>query len=798
MIVGLLVGLVVPICAQFEWQTPDAFDEIRQKVDQVHAENCKIVDINDLFLDADTVTHVPDIKWLGIDPVFPNRTNLLHVHNMALYRSFFYSYILQKAPDDAEPGFMYYFLSSVSDVAANTYINASSVYYGPHLAFTPSYKGFYNKTMPLFAPRAYRADDFNDPYQLSGASTLNTIVASDLGAVPPDSASANYTHEQYKVNEWYNAWLPDHTKRQDSKTTYTVTIAYANGTNETFVWHGPPAASDVPGPVKWTRPYFDCERSNKWSVAASVPVADIFPRHTGWRHIEIPLYVAVTVLELDFERLDINQCPLGGGNPAPNRFANTARCKRATTECEPVHGYGFRRGGYQCRCRAGFRLPNVAPYPYMGEQLEKATTNQFNAGFDCAKVGRQAVRTQNVQRLSDYDRAREIGRISAATGVPADNRTDRMRVEPSVFLSEIASIHGGNCEQIRRISPDRLRLRGDAAYGQEQQFENQARMALRLAHFVSAYLQTVRPDEKFAEFRVPDRQLSEQQLIGEVLSMVIGDQQLLGGGIWFERGQFTDGRPLFAPYAIRRSRDSRHMHVIDLARGAAGGAGPPLSESYLSDELYRRLKTRWSASLDQLETFTAKIDVRYNSSGLYPIRYDYFPLQYRAAALQHGQWSAPFFDCNGLHGTWLTRYAAPFFGFDSIRSRLEFKGVVVVSMQFADLSFDQCEAPPFEQNAFANTHKCDRRNSRCVPVLGRKFETPAYKCECKQGFEYPYNDDFTFYDGQILEAEYSKLLTDQPSRFDTLKCRISTANKQIFCPTLLIVTILIMTIARLR
>ncbi|XP_008476852.1 uncharacterized protein LOC103513784 [Diaphorina citri] len=47
-------------------------------------------------------------------------------------------------------------------------------------------------------------------------------------------------------------------------------------------------ADEVPGPVKWTRPYFDCGRSNKWLVAAVVPIADIYPRHTTFRHIEYP------------------------------------------------------------------------------------------------------------------------------------------------------------------------------------------------------------------------------------------------------------------------------------------------------------------------------------------------------------------------------------------------------------------------------------------------------------------------------------------------------------------------------
>lgn len=35
---------------------------------------------------------------------------------------------------------------------------------------------------------------------------------------------------------------------------------------------------------------------------------------------------------MDFERIDINQCPKGEGNKGPNKFANTARCKTETTE----------------------------------------------------------------------------------------------------------------------------------------------------------------------------------------------------------------------------------------------------------------------------------------------------------------------------------------------------------------------------------------------------------------------------------------------------------------------------------
>ena len=87
----LLVVLLIKVRAQFN-RDRDSFDEIRDKYYRVSQQNCKIQDINELFLPNDTVTHVPNIKRLNIDPVFPNRTNLLHVHNMAISKSFFLRY----------------------------------------------------------------------------------------------------------------------------------------------------------------------------------------------------------------------------------------------------------------------------------------------------------------------------------------------------------------------------------------------------------------------------------------------------------------------------------------------------------------------------------------------------------------------------------------------------------------------------------------------------------------------------------------------------------------------------------
>ena len=84
-----IFAFVVVIDCQFNWQTIDSFDQIRKQLDKVVEDNCKVVDINELFLPQSSVTHIPDLKYLGIDPIFPNRTNLLHIHNMALSRAFY-------------------------------------------------------------------------------------------------------------------------------------------------------------------------------------------------------------------------------------------------------------------------------------------------------------------------------------------------------------------------------------------------------------------------------------------------------------------------------------------------------------------------------------------------------------------------------------------------------------------------------------------------------------------------------------------------------------------------------------
>lgn len=89
----ILVLFCVHVIGQFDWQIRDGFDDISSLMAKVKTENCRVVDRNSLFLPKDSVTHIPNIRQIGIDPVLPNRTSLLQIHNMAMSRAFFYRFV---------------------------------------------------------------------------------------------------------------------------------------------------------------------------------------------------------------------------------------------------------------------------------------------------------------------------------------------------------------------------------------------------------------------------------------------------------------------------------------------------------------------------------------------------------------------------------------------------------------------------------------------------------------------------------------------------------------------------------
>lgn len=766
---------ITSVMTQYEWQARDPFDEIRRSMDKVTKGNCEIRHIGELYLSNETVSHLPEIKDININPVFPNRSMLLHIHNMALNRAFFWSYILQSRfirpviNDTYDPGMMYYFLSTVADVATNMHVNASAVYFSPNMSYSSSYRGFFNKTFPRFAPRTFRADDFNDPIHLERISTLNTFTVQDLGAIKVDT-SDDYTSDYYRINEFYKKWLPDKTeKRHDTKTTYHIEIRYANNTNETFTFHGPPGADENPGPVKWTRPYFDCGRSNRWLVAAVVPIVDIYPRHTSFRHIEYPKHTAVSVVEMEFERIDINQCPKSMGNNGDNIFADSARCKKETTECEPIHGWGFRRGGYQCRCKPGYRLPMQVRRPYLGEIIERATEEQYYNGFDCLKIGWVQRMPVEWNKAPAYIRAHYLDthpEYMNYSNVPGPETLKQPRVNIHKALDFILGMNKDKCRQYRK---EDLTLNGDAMFGAEEYFENEAKMALRLANFISAFLQVSDPQEVFSGKRVADKPLTEDQMIGETVAIIMSNSRIWSAGTYWDRNKFTN-RTLFAPYAYKTQLNTRSFKVEDLARLNKS------DEVYLNKEWFSFLKQRWVSNFDNLEKYYMKIRIRFNETGESTIKYEHFPNFFRGAKLDDGLWSPPYYDCDGKVPMWKVQYSAPFFGWDSLKAKLEFKGVVSVTMDLLKLDITQCPDKYYVDNAFKGTDKCDQKSSYCVPILGRGYETGGYKCECKQGYEYPFEDLITYYDGQLVEAEFANLVDNNETRFNMFKCRLAGAS----------------------
>lgn len=90
-------------------------------------------------------------------------------------------------------------------------------------------------------------------------------------------------------------------------------------------------------------------------------------------------------------------------------------------------------------------------------------------------------------------------------------------------------------------------------------------MATRLANFISAFLQISDPHEIYSGKRVADRPLTEDQMIGETLALVLGDTKIWSAEMLWDRNKFTN-RTFFAPYAYKTQLNTRKFKVEDLAR----------------------------------------------------------------------------------------------------------------------------------------------------------------------------------------------------------------------------------------
>nr|VZI02195.1 unnamed protein product [Spirometra erinaceieuropaei] len=674
-----------------------------------------------------------------------------------------------------------------------------------------------------------------------------------MGAGPNN----NYTALWYKNNPYIHdkemgiTYIPDHRGTALGKNQYSTRsqLADLHGRPleqlEIVNFFGPnaPGIKETFLPVRFTRPYYDCGHSNRWIVSAVSALSDYMPRYSPIDRLRGPRMVGVIVTSMDFLRIDFNPCKASLGNPA-HFLAGVARCK-STTMCVPLPGFGFARGGYECVCQPGYRLPMQQNGPFRGIDIEQATELEYQNGFDCLPIGwrevvpyeisirgsLQRVRrssNQSIETTTDKQVGHDLGRLlryfsntghalpegvenetsavassvhrkltpsasrfdtlGEATGENSANEVSAELSRPKRELSIPFYYIGGGYtfsqqafDEVQRLityvdtvtpencaskAPEDLIMPGGVSYGAEVQFEMEGRMALRLAHFLSAYYQNNIVGELYGNLK-SGSPLNRFELFGEVYATVLSSFQIVSAGVFFDHQAFTDHDgvtwDLFAPYAYKPTMSSQVAEAIDMS--------VQTFRNYTQQPWFRILKERWVSSRFGLERMTTKPYIRSNINGTQVQRYFNFPLFYRIPRYEDGYWTEPYYVCYGFQNGWVITYAAPFFGFLDNRKTLDFMGVVTVSVHLAHLDLNQCPQSFYTPNFFKNSAVCDFKNTYCEPIPGRRFRSGSYKCMCRQGFEYPFNDLSWFFDGETMEREYELKLLGKPSRYDLLKCR---------------------------
>jgi hypothetical protein len=107
---GLYLLLFNKSYSQFEWISYDKIDEIMDLINSVNSVNCFDKQPNELVLPEESVYQKPSIEMLKKDIIMRNRTELLHIRNIAHRNALLYSYLFQRLFDFEEPGLTYILL----------------------------------------------------------------------------------------------------------------------------------------------------------------------------------------------------------------------------------------------------------------------------------------------------------------------------------------------------------------------------------------------------------------------------------------------------------------------------------------------------------------------------------------------------------------------------------------------------------------------------------------------------------------------------------------------------------------
>lgn len=362
-----------------------------------------------LRMPKDVLAQVPEFNSLDLSITFPNRSKLLHVHDMALNRAFFFSFIWQtfnESKIDAVhlPGLIYLYLSAAADVSANPLtINGSTLLYDVHKFYPNWFTALeFNTTLNLFGVRAVRFDNTFAGLNFLREPTMNAIFVFDLGA----QGAANYTSNGYFNAPWYGSgpddpkFIPEPTDREvigAKKHQFAVDIWWKPTVRVSSNFFGPPYTGQLESdlPVRFTQPWFDCGSSvtsfNEWMTSSVSPIVDNMPRYGRQKNMIRTSYVAVAAMDTFFINVPTNLCPISLGNPSPNLLASSDFCKPSTV-CEPIYlenVANFMPTRFSCRCAAGYRYPLFRSTPFLASEFLSSTKQEFKAGFRCEKIENQ-------------------------------------------------------------------------------------------------------------------------------------------------------------------------------------------------------------------------------------------------------------------------------------------------------------------------------------------------------------------------------------------------------------------------
>ncbi|XP_071113928.1 uncharacterized protein [Haliotis cracherodii] len=598
----------------------DHLDNIKKRMDAVNETNCHHLYSNDLQLPHSVVTHIP-VYEDGAREMFANRSLAMEAYKMTLNRGFFFSIIYQKLNKsrdfEKQPDLVYTYLSAMSDVTSGPdAIVGSGIYYDKNTSY----------------PNFYRTLPFNSTIPLFGAYT-NRMQG---GIRVEDDSIRNYTRLAIgsTTNTWYSLWLPDWKQGVMPKDVYSINIG-DDGNSSTFIFNGPSSILDSfdEMPVWLTNPYFDCGRTNKWVVSVTSPITDYLPRYTPWHHLRRSLYVAESTVEIDFTKFDINPCPYSYGNPRPNYFAGIALCK-GTTECQPLSGFGLNHGGYECVCRPGYRYKNdTQTEPFKGVDMEQASLREYMHGFECEKIEEAIIGKRDQHVLTDKDVQQK---------------------------QRVLNITAGNCHS---RSPNDLAL----PYNVQllKHFKPQGRVAVRLAHFLSSFLQTQFNPGQDSQLK-PQQSLNKDQLFAEVAANVLGDIQIVASDAYI----MLSTEEIVSVYVTKKiSPSDKHPndHVVK------SSSMTNMTESVFSDE-----QNVWKTAVSGLRTINAEPWMKIIPNAKTLIQMGTWT--YKVPDYEQGKWGAPTFVCDSRVMEWTLKYTIPVFGSSKTESSVKFRGAVSVSV----------------------------------------------------------------------------------------------------------------------